>query len=71
MRMKALLFFLNPPHYCKIIFNNYSFYFCFIRVIATFPDPPSQNRVTVLQMDLDTLEDGQELNDAIIDFFVL
>ncbi|XP_044170152.1 uncharacterized protein LOC122954217 isoform X1 [Acropora millepora] len=41
------------------------------RVIATFPDPPSQNRVTVLQMDLDTLEDGQELNDAIIDFFVL
>ena len=71
MRMKALLFFLNPPHYCKIIFNNYSFYFCFIRVIATFPDPSSQNRVTVLQMDLDTLEDGQELNDAIIDFFVL
>ena len=70
--MKVLLFFLNPPRYCKFFFfNNYSFCFCFIRVIATFPDPPSQNRVTVYQMDLDTLEDGQELNDAIIDFFVL
>lgn len=41
------------------------------RVIAIFPDPPSQNSVTVLQMDLDTVEDEQELNDAIIDFFVL
>lgn len=42
------------------------------RVIATFPDAaPSQNRVTVLQMHMDTLKDGQELNDAIIDFFVL
>ena len=30
-----------------------------------------ENWVTVLQTDLDTLEDGQELNDAIVDFFVL
>jgi len=41
------------------------------RVIATFPPPPLQSRMTVLQMDLDTVEDEQELNDAIIDFFIL
>ena len=44
---------------------------CLIRIIATFPPPPVQNQITVLQMDLDTAEDGQELNDAIINFFIL
>lgn len=47
------------------------FIYCLIRIIATFPPPPLQSQITVLQMDLDTAEDGQELNDAIIDFFIL
>lgn len=44
--------------------------YCLVRIIATFPPAPSQNR-TVLQVDLDTAEDRQELNGAIIDFFIL
>ena len=37
---------------------------CF-RVVAKFPPPPAQEKITLLQMDVETL------NDAIVDFFVM
>lgn len=40
------------------------------RIIAVYPPAPAPGRVTLLKMDIDTLEDGEELNDAIIDFFI-
>ena len=41
----------------------------FSSVVAVFPPPPSKARITVLQMDVNTLSDGEELNDTIVDFF--
>lgn len=41
------------------------------RVVAVYPPPPAIAKVTILQMDLDTLDDGNELNDSIVDFFML
>ena len=39
-------------------------------VIAVFPPLPAANRITILQMDVETLKDGEELNDAIVDFYL-
>ncbi|XP_068752635.1 sentrin-specific protease 7-like [Montipora capricornis] len=40
-------------------------------IVAVFPPRPSMAKVTVLQMDMDTLDDGQEMNDSIVDFFMI
>ncbi|XP_068752857.1 sentrin-specific protease 6-like isoform X1 [Montipora capricornis] len=40
-------------------------------IVAVFPPRPSMAKVTVLQMDMDTLDDGQEMNDSIVDFFMM
>ena len=45
--------------------------FSYNSVIAVFPPPPAKAQVTILQMDLETLEDEKELNDSIVDFFLL
>jgi len=36
-----------------------------------FPPPPSEARITILELDLDTLVDGEDLNDSIVDFFMM
>lgn len=41
------------------------------RVIAVFPPPPAVAKIQLLQMDLNTLEDGMEVNDSIVDFFLM
>lgn len=41
------------------------------RIVAVFPPPPSVARITVLQLDLDTLVDGEDLNDSTVDFFMM
>lgn len=41
------------------------------RVVAVFPPPPSVAKITVLQLDLNTLVDGEDLNDSIVDFFMM
>lgn len=41
------------------------------RVIAVFPLPPAVAKIQVLQMDLATLKDGMEVNDSIVDFFLM
>lgn len=41
------------------------------RVIAVFPPPPAVAKIQVLQMDLGTLKDGMEVNDSIVDFFLM
>ena len=38
----------------------------FPSIVAVFPPRPSMAKVTVLQMDMDTLE----INDSIVDFFM-
>ena len=40
-----------------------------IRVIAVFP--PAQCKIQILKMDLKTLEDGVEINDSIVDLFLM
>lgn len=41
------------------------------RVIAVFPPPPAVAKIQVLQMDLATLKNGMEVNDSIVDFFLM
>ncbi|XP_022784020.1 uncharacterized protein LOC111324674 [Stylophora pistillata] len=41
------------------------------RVIAVFPPPPAVAKIQILQMDLATLKDGMEVNDSIVDFFLI
>lgn len=41
------------------------------RVIAVFPPPAAVAKIQVLQMDLATLKDGMEVNDSIVDFFLM
>ena len=36
-----------------------------------FPPPPSVAKIKVLQLDLETLVDGEDLNDTIVDFFMM
>ena len=36
---------------------------------SQIPTPPAQ--ITLLQMDVETLKDGHDLNNAIVDFFVM
>lgn len=36
-----------------------------------FPPPPAVAKIQVLQMDLATLKDGVEVNDSIVDFFLM
>lgn len=43
----------------------------FPSIVAAFPPRPSTAKVTVLQMDMDTLDDGKEINDSIVDFFMM
>jgi len=40
-------------------------------VVAVYPPLPATAKVTILQMDLQTVDDGNELNDSIVDFFIL
>lgn len=41
------------------------------RVVAVYPPSPAVAKVTILQMDMETLDDGNELNDSIVDIFML
>lgn len=40
-------------------------------VVAVYPPSPATTKVTILQMDLETVYDGNELNDPIVDFFMM
>lgn len=42
-----------------------------IRVIAVFPPPPAMSKIQILKMDLETLEDGKEVNDSVVDLFLM
>lgn len=55
------------------IYKYYLIFICFhdSRVIAVFPLPPAVAKIQVLQMDLATLKDGMEVNDSIVDFFLM
>ncbi|XP_073237099.1 sentrin-specific protease 6-like [Porites lutea] len=41
------------------------------RVIAVFPPPPAVGKIQILKMDLETLEDGKEVNDSVVDLFLM
>lgn len=43
----------------------------FVSVVAVYPPLPATTKVTILQMDLETVYDGNELNDPIVDFFMM
>ena len=62
--------YLHRLYLCEFDLVFASFLFISITsVVAVFPPPPALARVTVLQMDLETLDAGNELNDSIVDFF--
>lgn len=42
----------------------------FLLVLFVTPSPAT-TKVTILQMDLETVYDGNELNDPIVDFFMM
>lgn len=44
------------------------FFVGFVSVVAIYPPLPATTKVTILQMDLETVYDGNELNDPIVDF---
>jgi len=46
-------------------------YLVFVSVVAVYPPLPATAKVTILQMDLQTVDDGNELNDSIVDFLIL
>ena len=35
-----------------------------------FPPPPAVGKIQILKMDLETLEDGKEVNDSVVDLFL-
>lgn len=43
----------------------------FVSVVAVYPPLPATTKVTILQMDLETVYDGNELNDPIVDFYMM
>lgn len=47
------------------------FFVGFVSVVAVYPPSPATTKVTILQMDLETVYDGNELNDPIVDFFMM
>lgn len=47
------------------------FFVGFVSVVAVYPPLPATTKVTILQMDLERVYDGNELNDAIVDFFMM
>lgn len=51
-----------------LLFTSVPFITC---VVAVFPTPAALAEVTVLQMNVETLEDGNKLNDSIVDFFMM
>lgn len=53
----------------ELVYIN--FILLIISVIAVFPPPPADAKITIFRMDLDTLKPETELNDAIVDFFLL
>lgn len=40
-------------------------------VVAVFPPQPAVAKIQVMKMDLETLGDGMEVNDSIVDFFLM
>ena len=50
---------------------NYFVLLPIIRVIAVFPPPPALVRIQILKMDLETLEEGKEVNDSVVDLFLM
>ena len=56
----------------QIIFLiNYVVLLRICRVIAVFPPPPAVGKIQILKMDLETLEDGKEVNDSVVDLFLM
>lgn len=41
------------------------------RVIAVFPPPPAVGKIQILKMDIETLDDGREVNDSVVDLFLM
>ena len=50
---------------------NYVVLLLICRVIAVFPPPPAVGKIQILKMDLETLEDGKEVNDSVVDLFLM
>ena len=56
----------------QIIFLiNYVVLLLICRVVAVFPPPPAVGKIQILKMDLETLEDGKEVNDSVVDLFLM
>ena len=36
-----------------------------------FPPPPALGKIEILATDLETLEDGKEVNDSVVDLFLM
>lgn len=41
------------------------------RVIAVFPPPLAVGKIQILKMDIETLDDGREVNDSVVDLFLM
>lgn len=50
---------------------NIFLYIHVFSVVAVFPPPPAVAKIQVMKMDLETLGDGMEVNDSIVDFFLM
>ena len=36
-----------------------------------FPPPPAGGKIQILKMDIETLDDGREVNDSVVDLFLM
>lgn len=36
-----------------------------------FPPPPAVGKIQILKMDIETLDDGREVNDSVVDLFLM
>lgn len=54
----------------KLFLKFIMLYFIY-RVIAVFPPPPAVGKIQILKMDIETLDDGREVNDSVVDLFLM
>lgn len=65
----TILYHLLPQ--IRFMILNIFLYIHVFSVVAVFPPPLAVAKIQVMKMDLETLGDGMEVNDSIVDFFLM